>query len=205
MTPFEALYGFKAPQVTIGPYLQTNVAALEYYVQNRQGMERLLKDNLEQVQAIMKQYVDNKISERTFAVGDWIFLKLQPYRQISMALRKNMKLAAKYYGPYQVIERIGAVAYKLKLPEDSKIHPVCHVSLLKKKVGEEVVPSTALPYSDEEWQLKVQPMAVLDRRMVKRKNSTAVQWLVQWFNSSPSNATWEDAEFICAAFPDFEP
>ena len=134
-----------------------------------------------------------------------MFFKLQPYRQISMALRKNMKLATKYYGPYQVIERIGAIAYKLKLLEDSKSHHVFHVSLLKKKVGEKMVPSVALPYSDEKGQLKVQPVAILDRRMVKRKNSVAVQWLVQWFNSSLSNATWEDAEFIRTAFPDFEP
>ena len=134
-----------------------------------------------------------------------MFFKLQPYRQISMALRKNMKLATKYYGPYQVIERIGAIAYKLKLPEDSKIHHVFHVSLLKKKVGEIMVPSVALPYSDEEGQLKVQPVAMLDRRRVERKKSVAVQWLVQWFNSSPSNATWEDAKCIRTTFPDFEP
>ncbi|XP_071909607.1 uncharacterized protein [Coffea arabica] len=107
-----------------------------------------------------------------------------------------MKLATKYYSPYQVVEKIGVVAYKLKLPKGFKIHLVFHVSLSKKKVGEGVTPGSALPYSNEEGQLKVQQVAILERRMVKRKNSAVVQWLVQWFNSTPTNATWEDAEFI---------
>ena len=63
----------------------------------------------------MKHYADTKRLEMTFEVGDWVFLKLQPYRQTIVAIRRNMKLAAKYYGPYQIVEKIGAVAYKLKL------------------------------------------------------------------------------------------
>ena len=76
----------------------------------------------------MKTHADKSRSERQFAVGDWVYLKLQPYVQASLAQRANQKLAFKFFGPFQVIARVGDVAYKLKLSEDLAIHPVFHVS-----------------------------------------------------------------------------
>ncbi|KAK4397427.1 hypothetical protein Sango_1579300 [Sesamum angolense] len=78
-------------------------------------------------------YADKKRLEREFAIGDEVFLKLQPYRQTSITLKKQLKLSAKYFGPYRVIEKVRKVVYKLELLLGSKIHPVFHVSFLKKK------------------------------------------------------------------------
>ncbi|GMI75792.1 hypothetical protein HRI_001248500 [Hibiscus trionum] len=83
----------------------------------------------------MKHYADQRRTKRHFDVGDEVYLKLQPCRQTFLALRKNLKLTAKFYGPYKVTRRIGLVAYILNLPEHSKLHPIVHVSLLKKKLG----------------------------------------------------------------------
>lgn len=61
----------------------------------------------------MKKYVDLKREERVFSVGDWVYLRLQPYQELSMAQHKNTKLASRFYGPFQVVDKIGVVAYKL--------------------------------------------------------------------------------------------
>jgi hypothetical protein len=87
----------------------------------------------------MKNQADKKRSERQFEVGDLVYLKLQPFVQQSVAVRTNNKLSLRYFGPYKVLARVGLVAYKLELPDTSKIHPVVHVSLLKKHVPAAVV------------------------------------------------------------------
>ena len=181
-TPFEALYGYTPPHFSVGPLLERVVQAAEDMVMHRQQFLQLLKDNLATAQARMKFFADKKRTEREFLVGDWVYLMLQPYRHTSIALRRNLKLSSKYYGPYLIVERIGLFAYKLALPLHSKIHPVFHVSLLKKKVGNRVVIQSELPYTNDDGQFLVKPVPILQRQMVKRNNVAAVRVLVQWSN-----------------------
>ncbi|KAG8380827.1 hypothetical protein BUALT_Bualt06G0056900 [Buddleja alternifolia] len=83
-------------------------------------------------------------------------------------MRKHMKLAPKFYGPYTIIQKIGSVAYKLVLPVNSQIHPVFHVSLLKKKINHRHSATIQLPAIDNEGQIQVYPLAILSRRIVPR-------------------------------------
>lgn len=75
------------------------------------------------------------MSEMVFPEGDWVYLKLRPYMQFSVRNKHVWKLSLKYAEPFQVIQRVEEVSYKLSLPDTSKIHQVFHVSLLKKHVG----------------------------------------------------------------------
>lgn len=152
----------------------------------------------------MKYCADNRRTDRKFAVGDSVYLKLQPFRQTSLALGRNLKLSSKYYGPFPIVARIGNVAYKLAFPLGSKIHPVFHVSLLKKKVGNRVVVQSALPNTNSDGQFLVRPVAILQRQMVKRNNVAAVRVLVQWSNLPREDATQEDYQHIRATFPNFD-
>ena len=85
----------------------------------------------------MKQQAGQHRSERSFDVQDWVFLWLQPYKEMSLKkAKKDNKLLPKNYGPYKVLQNIGTMAYKLKLPASSRVHPIFHVSCLNKVIGE---------------------------------------------------------------------
>ncbi|XP_071905740.1 uncharacterized protein [Coffea arabica] len=181
----------------------SKIATVEDHLKDRQKLDELFKKNLQEAQNKMKLYADQR-SERTFSVGDWVYLRLQPHRQTTVDLRGNTKLSIKYFGPYQVIYKVGKVAYMLKLPEGSKIHPVFHVSLLKRKMGKSATPVFQLPNVDEKGHPRLELVSILDRRIVKRKNVVAIQWLIHWWGTTPAEATWEDTERIETEFPEFE-
>jgi hypothetical protein len=141
-----------------------------------------LRDNLAQAQARFKKYADLKRSERTFNVGDMVYLKFQPYRRAVFGLRTNLKLATRYYGPYLVLQKIGQAAYTLQLPPDAQIHPIFHVSQLKKHLGPKAVPSPTLPMVTPDGYVKMEPEKVLSTRSVPSGMVVKSQWLIQWLN-----------------------
>jgi hypothetical protein len=140
-------------------------------------MTKVIRQHLNRANVRMKNQADKGRTERSFEVGDLVFLKLQPYIQSSLAPRANQKLAFKFFGPFSVVQKVGSVAYKLALPPSSSVHPVFHVSQLKKAVGASVAVSSSLP--DDMLQLQV-PEQILKRRMVTRGVKLVHQGLVKF-------------------------
>jgi hypothetical protein len=91
--------------------------------------------------------------ERTFEVGDLVYLRLQPYRQASIKRSGIENLQPRLFGPYKVNTKVGVVAYELDLPQGNKIHNVFHVSCLKRAIGKHITPIEELPPFDEEGKL----------------------------------------------------
>ena len=121
-----------------------------------------------------------------------VYLKLQPYRQQSLVKRVNEKLSPRFYGPYPVLERIGQVAYKLQLPSESRIHPVFHISQLKKALGAGHQPTNLPAQLSADLVLEVEPWAVLGVR-----NSHAnMEVLIHWKGLQDFEATWESYEEV---------
>ena len=116
------------------------MAAEDQLLQQRQHLLPLLKQNLETAQARIKAQANQHKTDMSFSVGDWVYLKLQPYRQLSLRSSHFHKLSPRYYGPFQILQRIGQVAYKLDLPVGCSIHSVFPISCLKLKLGSNVVP-----------------------------------------------------------------
>ncbi|XP_062183813.1 uncharacterized protein LOC133887844 [Phragmites australis] len=125
----------------------------------------------------MKHQADKHRTERVFAVGDLVYLKLQPYIQSSVAHRPHHKFSFRYYGPYPVLERVGAVAYKLKLPEGALIHLVVHVSQLKKAIGPNTPGAVTIPWIIVQWQGLALNMATWeDKKMLRRRFPDLPAW-----------------------------
>lgn len=133
-SPFKALYG-------VDPYLGDNsvittgqASDAATILQNRQQYLDMIKTHLAAAQNKMKFYADKNRTFRQFKVGEMLFVKLQPFAQSSVANRPCAKLSFKYFGPFQVVARVGSTAYKLLLPDSAAMHPVFHVSQLKPHV-----------------------------------------------------------------------
>lgn len=102
-TPYFAVYGQEPPDHTFCISKSSSVAEVGNWVRERVAIIKHLKEHLSQAQHRMKHYADKGRSEREFTVGDWVFLRLQPYKQVTVALHRNMKLAPRFFGPYQVL------------------------------------------------------------------------------------------------------
>ncbi|GAU48801.1 hypothetical protein TSUD_81500 [Trifolium subterraneum] len=203
-SPFEVVYGRSPPTLLRFLANETKVAAVAFELAERDEALSQLKAQLLKAQQQMKLYADKKRRDVQFAVGEWVFLKLRPHRQRSVVKRINQKLSARFYGPFQIMARIGAVAYKLQLPEQSKIHPVFHVSLLKRAVGNYQVQGELPKELENNADDDIYPEKVLGSRVTLQNGVAIPQSLIQWKHKNADDVTWEDTAFIAGQFPDFK-
>ncbi|GJU29316.1 peroxidase 64 [Tanacetum coccineum] len=163
-TPFSVVYGRDPPPLP--PYVagETKNADLEHQLIERDDMLKLLRGNLVKAQDRMRNQANTKRRELSFQEGDYVFVKIQPYRQKTLAKRRYEKLSPRFYGPYRIIRKVGPVAYKLELPPNARIHPVFHVSMLKPAHGSfPSTPAPPLPIT-KDWEVDLQPSSVLAHR-----------------------------------------
>jgi hypothetical protein len=150
MTPFRALYSydpFSFEEIAFG---DSRSPMVQDWVQQSQDILRELKDRLQWAQNQQEVQADKHRVERTFEVGDLVYLRLQPYRQAFIKRSAAEKLQPWFFGPYRINGKVGFVAYELELPKGSRIDNVFHVACLKRAIGQHITPLEVMPPLDEE-------------------------------------------------------
>jgi hypothetical protein len=201
LTPFQVVYGRPPPALTDYIPGSSPIQAIDATLTDRETMLQNLKNKLLKAQAAMKLQADQHRIPHKFKVGDLVFVKLRPYRQIFVMGRRVHKLSKRFYGPFKLTKAIGEVAFELELPSTSRIHPVFHVSQLKPCFDEGVV-ALDLPHGAIDNKPLIQPLAVLDWKQDAWTGQIEV--FIQWEGLFPEDATWENFQDIKTTYPTFD-
>jgi hypothetical protein len=196
MTPFKALYSYDPLSFVEVAFGDNKASMVQDWVQQSQDILRELKDHLQRAQNQQKIQADKHRVERTFEVGDLVYLRLQPYSQASIKRSGVEKLQRRFFGPYRISRNVGVVAYELELPQGSRIHNVFHVSCLKRAIGQHITPLEVLPPLDEEGQLLLILEEILEVREKRLKNRSIKEYLIRWKDLPIKDATWENEQVV---------
>ena len=202
MAPFVALYGRKCRSPICWNEVGERKLLGPELVQLTTEKIQLIRERLLAAQSRQKSYVDNRRRDLEFQVGDHVFLKVSPSKGV-MRFGKKGKLSQRYIGPFEILDRVGNVSYRLALPPVlSHIHNVFHVSVLRKYMPD---PSHVLEYEPinvrEDLSYEEQPVQIIDRKdqVLRSRNISLVK--VLWRNHTVQEVTWEKEEDMKEKYP----
>ncbi|GJS54734.1 hypothetical protein Tco_0628096 [Tanacetum coccineum] len=149
-----------------------------------------------------KCYADNRRKPLEFEVGDRVMLKVSPWKGV-IRFGKKEKLAPRYVGPFEILERIGPVAYRLRLPEElSGVHETFHVSNLKKYLADASlhVPLGEIKF-DKTLRFVEEPMEIMNREVKNLKRSKIALVKARWNSKRGPEFTWEREDYMKSKYP----
>ena len=171
-------------------------------VQETVDKVKIVRGRIKAAQDRQKSYADQHRREMMYEVGDNVFLRVSPWKGV-IRFGKKGKLSPRYIGPYEILERIGPVAYRLALPPElSGIHDVFHVSMLRRYRSD---PSHVLQNEPVEIKENLsyieEPVQILDYKIKQLRNRSIPLVKVLWRNHSKEEATWETEENMRRSYP----
>nr|AAO45752.1 pol protein [Cucumis melo subsp. melo] len=203
MAPFEALYGrcCRSP-VCWGEVGEQRLMGPELVQSTNEAIQKI-RSRMHTAQSRQKSYADVRRKDLEFEVGDKVFLKVAPMKGV-LRFERRGKLSPRFVGPFEILERIGPVAYRLALPPSlSTVHDVFHVSMLRKYVPD---PSHVVDYEpleiDENLSYVEQPVEVLARGVKTLRNKQIPLVKVLWRNHRVEEATWEREDDMRSRYPE---
>ncbi|GKA07531.1 putative reverse transcriptase domain-containing protein [Tanacetum coccineum] len=161
-----------------------------------------IKERLETARSRQKSYADKRCKPFEFKVGDRVLLKVSPWKGV-VRFGKKGKLTPRYVGPFEIVEHVGKVAYRLKLPQElSCVHNTFHVSNLKKCLAE---PDVQVPLEeieiDENLHFVEEPIDIVERDVKKLKRRRIPLVKVRWNSQKRAEYTWEREDKFWKKYP----
>ncbi|KAL0562072.1 hypothetical protein IC582_002522 [Cucumis melo] len=203
MAPFKALYGrcCRSP-VCWGEVGEQRLMGPELVQSTNEAIQKI-RSRMHTAQSRQKSYADVRRKDLEFEIGDKVFLKVAPMKGV-LRFERRGKLSPRFVGPFEILERIGPVAYRLALPPSlSTVHDVFHVSMLRKYVPD---PSHVVDYEpleiDENLSYVEQPVEVLAREVKTLRNKQIPLVKVLWRNHRVEEATWEREDDMRSRYPE---
>ncbi|GJS40324.1 reverse transcriptase domain-containing protein [Tanacetum coccineum] len=201
-TPFEDLYRRKCRSPVIWTEVGESQLIGPEIVQETTEKIVQIKERLKTARSRQKSYADKRRKPLEFQVGDRVLLKVSPWKGV-VRFGKKKKLAPRYVGPFEIVECVGPVAYRLKLPQElSCVHDTFHVSNLKKCLAE---PDVQVPLDeieiDENLRFVEEPIEIVERDVKKLKRRRISLVKVRWNSRQGAEYTWEREDQFRKKYP----
>ncbi|XP_073035222.1 uncharacterized protein [Primulina eburnea] len=202
MAPFEALYGRRCRSPLYWDDVDRAAVTGPDMIHEMEQKVKVIQQRLKAAQDRQAAYANKRRRPLEFQQGDRVFLKVSPFRG-TVRFGMKGKLAPRYVGPYEILQRIGTLAYRLALPPSlSGIHDVFHVSMLRKYESD---PSHVLDISEVQLDPDVsyveRPVCILDRSERKLRCKLISMVKVQWEHRGVEEATWETERHMRKLYP----
>ena len=190
MAPYEALYGRKCRTPLYWTELSERKVIGPDLIQETEEKVKMIREILKVTTDRQKSYADMKRKYIRYEIGEKMFLKVSPWKKV-MRFGKKGKLSPRFIGPYEVIEKVGPVAYRLALPPDlEKIHDVFHVSMIRKyRLDPSHVVSSETIELRPDLTYGEEPVEILAREVKELRNKKIPLVKVLWRNHKTEEAT----------------
>ncbi|GJS97579.1 putative nucleotidyltransferase, ribonuclease H [Tanacetum coccineum] len=204
--PFEMLYGRKCRAPICWDQVGERILEGPEMIEVTNEKVAVAREKLKEAQTRQKSYADRHRRALEFQPGEHVFLKVSPTRGVRRFGIKG-KLSPRFIGPFEILDRVGEVSYRLALPPQlSHVHNVFHVSLLR---GYKYHPLHVISYPfdqiREDLSYTEEPESILDRQDRVMRNKTIPFVKILWRNHPEREATWETEESIRTSYPHFLP
>ncbi|XP_071713552.1 uncharacterized protein [Rutidosis leptorrhynchoides] len=202
MTPYEMLYGRKCRVPICWNEPGEKVIEGPELIRITNEKIEVAKEKLKEARTRQKSYANKHRRDLEFKVGEHVFLKVSPFKGVHRFGLKG-KLSPRFIGPFEILERVGEVSYRLALPPAlSHVHNVFHVSTLR---GYNYSPLHVVQYplhkicKDISCEEEAQEILAPEERVLRHKTIPYVK--VWWKNHSEREVTWELEESIRERYP----